>query len=118
MPLMMSRTSVCAPKPRATPTTPAPAISGPISTPSAESAIMIATAKTTMAMMLRKIGSRVLSRARRRASSSSTGPSLWASASLRSMIARRIRQIRSATRPITTALARPRVRRVHTESPA
>ena len=39
MPLMTSLTSVCAPKPMATPTTPAPAISGPISTPSADSAI-------------------------------------------------------------------------------
>ena len=42
MPLMMSFTRVCEPKPMATPTTPAPAISGPIWTPSADSAISTA----------------------------------------------------------------------------
>ena len=39
---MMSLTSVCAPKPIATPTTPAPAISGPICMPMADSAISAA----------------------------------------------------------------------------
>ena len=47
MPLNTSLTSVCEPKPTATPTMPAPAISGPISTPSAERAIITATTAST-----------------------------------------------------------------------
>ena len=69
MPAMTSRTKVCAPKPIATPTTLAPAISGPISTPNSASAIIAATAMTRTNRTLRKIGSSVCSRARRRASS-------------------------------------------------
>ena len=67
MPLMTSLTSVCAPKPTATPTTPAPAMSGPISTPRAESAVRPAMTAMTTRRILRKIGSRVRMRAWRTA---------------------------------------------------
>ena len=66
MPLMMSRTRVWAPKPMATPTTLAPATSGPMSTPSAASAIITTITSSTMKSRLRKIGSRVFIRAWRR----------------------------------------------------
>src|SRR5215471_8964691 len=71
----------CAPKPMATPTTPAPAISGPIWTPNAASAIIAATTMTTTNRTLRKIGSNVRRRARRRASSVFGCPTSAASAS-------------------------------------
>jgi hypothetical protein len=67
MPAMTSPTKVCTPKPIATPTTLAPAINGPIWTPSSASAIIAATTMTKTNNTLRKIGSKVCSRARRRA---------------------------------------------------
>ena len=60
----MSRTSVWAPKPMATPTTPAPASSGPTSMPSADSAVSTTITMSAAATVLRTIGSSVRSRAR------------------------------------------------------
>ena len=54
MPEMTSLTRVCEPKPMATPTTPAPAISGPTSMPSAESAISTAITASTTNSTLRR----------------------------------------------------------------
>src|SRR3954454_20757322 len=73
MPEMMSLTSVWAPKPTAMPTTPAPASSGPTCTPRAESAIMPAVTVRATKPMLRRMGSRVSSRERRRDSSGGRG---------------------------------------------
>ena len=59
---MMSLTSVCAPKPIATPKMPAPAMSGPISTPRPDRTVSTATTPMKTASALRKIGSSVRSR--------------------------------------------------------
>src|SRR5579885_852880 len=103
---------VWAPKPIATPITLAPAINGPISTPSADSAIIAATTTTTTNSTLRKIGNSVCSRARRRASSEFGEPSSLVSASLVSIAALAICQVKSAISAMATALNAPRVRRV------
>ena len=73
-PRITSLTSVCAPKPTATPTTPAPAISGPICTPMADRAISAAMTRKTMNRMLRRIGRSVRIRERRLASLGSASP--------------------------------------------
>ena len=64
MPEITSLTRVWAPNPTATPTTLAPAINGPISTPSEDSAISPARTAISTKKMLRKIGRRVRRRAR------------------------------------------------------
>ncbi len=92
--------------------TPAPAISGPISTPSAASAIMAVETMTTIAMTLRTIGSSVCRRARRRASSVLGGPRSFVSASLRSITAFMSCQANSASSTMTMALTPPRRMRV------
>ncbi|MNY77957.1 hypothetical protein D3C86_2180270 [compost metagenome] len=65
-------TSVCEPKPIATPKTPAPAISGPISTPRPESTISTATIAMKAARKLRRIGSNVIRRVLRARSAGSS----------------------------------------------
>ena len=112
MPLMMSLTTVCAPKPTATPTTPAPAMSGPISMPRAESAISPAMTTMTTRRMLRKIGSKVRIRACRTAASLPIvcGPPV--SSSFAAITALTTCQMKSATMSTTTLVRAPRTRRV------
>ena len=59
---MMSRTSVCAPKPMASPTTPAPASSGPMLTPRAARMVIVVMMQSTANTVPRMSGSRVRSR--------------------------------------------------------
>src|SRR5579884_2046939 len=66
MPLRKSRTRLCAPKPIATPTIPAPATIGPRATPSASSTLMSAIAHTTTATMLASSAPIVSARCARR----------------------------------------------------
>ena len=62
MPDRMSRTSAWAPKPIAMPTTPAPANSGPMFTPSADSTIITTIANSTTRTLVRNSGTRVCPR--------------------------------------------------------
>ena len=113
MPEMMSFTSVCAPKPTATPTTPAPAINGPIWTPIADSAISAAMTRKTMKRMLRSMGRSVRMRDRRLTSlgSAALAPELvtWMRWSMR---VRTTCQAKSATSRIRMPLNSPRSSRV------
>ncbi|MCY1532726.1 hypothetical protein D9M68_680140 [compost metagenome] len=72
MPVMMSCTSFCAPKPMARPTTPAPAISGPTSMPICDSSTISVIVTMTISAALRNSASRVRSRAL-----GMPRPSLW-----------------------------------------
>ena len=112
MPLMMSLTKVCAPNPIATPTTPAPAISGPISIPMEDSVIKPAMTMRTMNSTFRRMGRSVRSRDCRRACSlsGSAGSRVWVS--LRSMAALMRCHAKSAISTITMALKAPRRSRV------
>ena len=65
MPVIRSWTSFCDPKPIATPTMPAPASSGPISTPIWLSTVKPVKTRMVMNKLLRSSGSRVRSRADR-----------------------------------------------------
>ena len=69
MPAMMSRTSVWAPKPNATPRMPAPANSGPTSQPSTASEWMMTAPATSVVHRWRRICPSVRARWRARASS-------------------------------------------------
>ena len=109
MPAITSLTSVCAPKPIATPTTPAPAISGPISTPSEDSTISSPMITIAANSMFWKIGSSVRTRACRGSCcpcAAAAGPSI--SPSRRAMTALMMLQPKSAARMMTAALMPPR----------
>ena len=64
-PLSTSFTSVCEPNPIATPKIPAPAINGPICTPSPDRIVSTDTTAMKTASVLRKMGRSVFSRAAR-----------------------------------------------------
>ena len=79
MPVIRSRTSVCEPKPIATPTMPAPASSGPMFTPISDSTIMPATITMVIDSVVRSSGSSVRSRAERAACASRASRARWRS---------------------------------------
>ena len=117
MPEKMSLTRVWAPKPTATPTTPAPASSGPIWTPIEDSAISTAVTPITTSRTLRRIGSSVRSRAWRRASSAAIGSSAGATCSRLSIAVRARCHTKSATSRIAATLKVARTIRVASVSP-
>ena len=79
-PETMSRTSVCEPKPIATPTTLAPASSGRMSTPSAARKDIVAITTIVIRISMRKSGSSVFMR-----EAGTSGPCSPSAASLRSI---------------------------------
>ncbi|MCY1303474.1 hypothetical protein D9M70_531850 [compost metagenome] len=112
---MTSLTSDCDPKPIATPNTPAPAISGPISTPRPERTISTATTAMKTARKLRRIGNRVI---RRELRACCTGSAATACACIRRRLMKPFTNChtRSAASKITMPASAPRKIRLKTSS--